>query len=218
MCIRDRVTFAQDHDQIGNRAAGDRLSASLSPDRLAVAAVLTLTAPGTPMLFMGEEWGASTPWQFFTAHPEAELGRAVSEGRKAEFARMDWDTDTVPDPQDPATFERSHLDWAELEKPTHARLLTLYRELAELRRARPELTDPDSSRTRVSVSDTDGSPEHRVYRIDRGALSVLVNLSTEPAEFDIAADAAVLLSTGDVTAEGEGLVVPPDTAAVVASV
>ncbi|MDO9397980.1 MAG: malto-oligosyltrehalose trehalohydrolase, partial [Herbiconiux sp.] len=111
------VTFAQDHDQIGNRAAGDRLSASLSVDRLAVAAVLTLTAPGTPMLFMGEEWGASTPWQFFTSHPEPELGRAVSEGRKAEFARMEWDTDSVPDPQDPATFERSHLDWSEPSTP-----------------------------------------------------------------------------------------------------
>ncbi|WP_223623341.1 malto-oligosyltrehalose trehalohydrolase [Microbacterium sp. EST19A] len=208
------VTFAQDHDQIGNRAAGDRLSASLSPDRLAVAAVLTLTAPGTPMLFMGEEWGASTPWQFFTAHPEAELGRAVSEGRKAEFARMDWDTDTVPDPQDPATFERSHLDWTELEDATHARLLSLYRDLAALRRARPELTDPDSLRTRVSVQETDGSPEHRVYRIDRGELSVLVNLSATPAEFAVGADAAVLLSTAPVTADAGTLVLPPDSAAI----
>lgn len=208
------VTFAQDHDQIGNRAAGDRLTASLSPDRLAVAAVLTLTAPGTPMLFMGEEWGASTPWQFFTAHPEADLGRAVSKGRKAEFARMDWDTDTVPDPQDPATFERSHLDWAELEDATHARLLSLYRELAALRRARPELTDPDSTRTRVSMRETDGSPEHRAYRIDRGALSVLVNLSAEPAEFEIGADAAVLLSTASGAAEDGTLVLPPDSAAV----
>jgi maltooligosyltrehalose trehalohydrolase len=208
------VTFAQDHDQIGNRAAGDRLSASLSPDRLAVAAVLTLTAPGTPMLFMGEEWGASTPWQFFTAHPEAELGRAVSEGRKAEFARMDWDTDTVPDPQDPATFERSHLDWTELEHETHARLLSLYRELAALRRDRPELTDPDPQRTHVSVRDTDGTPEHRVYRIDRGALSVLVNLSAEPAEFEIGADAAVLLSTTSVAADAGKLVLPPDSAAI----
>ncbi|KJQ52595.1 malto-oligosyltrehalose trehalohydrolase [Microbacterium sp. SA39] len=209
------VTFAQDHDQIGNRAVGDRLSATLSTDRLAVAAVLTLTAPGTPMLFMGEEWGASTPWQFFTSHPEADLGRAVSEGRKAEFARMDWDTDAVPDPQDPETFERSHLVWDELEQPEHARLLALYQELAALRRDRPELTDPDSSRTSVTVRESDGSPQHRIYRIERGALSVLVNLSEAPAEFEIAADGTVLVSTAEIRADAASLVVPPDAAAVV---
>ncbi|MDQ0727547.1 malto-oligosyltrehalose trehalohydrolase [Microbacterium sp. W4I20] len=209
------VTFAQDHDQIGNRAAGDRLSASLSVDRLAVAAVLTLTAPGTPMLFMGEEWGASTPWQFFTSHPEPELGRLVSEGRKAEFARMEWDTDSVPDPQDPATFERSHLDWSELSRPDHARLLNLYRELAALRRERPELTDPLLSATTVTTWESDGTPDHRVYRIDRGDLSVLVNLSADPAEFDLGTDAEVLLSTVPVEVIEGSPVLPPDSAAVV---
>lgn len=209
------VTFAQDHDQIGNRAAGDRLSASLSTDRLAVAAVLTLTAPGTPMLFMGEEWGASTPWQFFTSHPEPELGRAVSEGRKAEFAKMEWDADAVPDPQDPATFERSKLDWSELEGPSHARLLALYRDLAELRRERPELTDPSSASTTVATRETDGAPEHRVYRIDRGALSVLINLSTEPAEFEVPAETMVLLSTTPTSTDAGALVVPADAAAII---
>lgn len=209
------VTFAQDHDQIGNRAAGDRLSASLSNDRLAVAAVLTLTAPGTPMLFMGEEWGATTPWQFFTAHPEAELGHIVSEGRKSEFARMDWDTDTVPDPQDPATFERSHLRWEELEDAAHTRLLSLYRDLAALRRQLPELTDPDSQRTRVHVLASGDSAEHRVYRIDRGGVSVLVNLSPTTQDFEIAADAAVLLSTAAVTPDAGILTLPSDSAAVV---
>ncbi len=76
--------------------------------------MLTLTAPFTPMLFMGEEWGASTPWQFFTAHPEPELAIATAEGRIKEFERMGWDRDSVPDPQDPATFERSKLDWSEV--------------------------------------------------------------------------------------------------------
>ncbi|MGB4776929.1 malto-oligosyltrehalose trehalohydrolase, partial [Microbacterium sp.] len=121
------VTFAQDHDQIGNRAAGDRLSHCLSFDRLAVAAVLTLTAPGTPMLFMGEEWGASTPWQFFTSHPEPELAAATRRGRTEEFAGMGWDPALVPDPNDPATFQRSKLDWSEVARGDHARLLDLYR-------------------------------------------------------------------------------------------
>jgi maltooligosyltrehalose trehalohydrolase len=210
------VTFAQDHDQIGNRAAGDRLSATLSPDRLAVAAVLTLTAPGTPMLFMGEEWGASTPWQFFTSHPEPELGRAVAEGRTAEFARMGWDPAAVPDPQDPDTFRRSHLDWSELDDPPHDRLLTLYRDLARLRRERGELTDPDAGSTRVEVRDTDGRPEHRVYRIDRGRLSVLVNLSAERTTFEVAAGCEVLLSTGGSVQEGATVALPPDSAAVTA--
>lgn len=211
------VTFAQDHAQVGNRAAGDRLSATLSPDRLAVAAVLTLTAPGTPMLFMGEEWGASTPWQFFTSHPEPELGRAVAEGRTAEFARMGWDPDAVPDPQDPDTFARSHLDWSELDDPEHARMLTLYRDLVTLRREWPALTDPDSTHTAVEVRETDGTPERRVYRIDRGDLSVVVNLASTSQAFDVGARTRVLLSTSGFRREDSLVTLPPDSAAIVTS-
>lgn len=210
------VTFAQDHDQIGNRAAGDRLSASLSSDRLAVAAVLTLTAPGTPMLFMGEEWGASTPWQFFTSHPEPDLGRATAEGRIAEFARMGWDPDEVPDPQDAATFERSHLNWSELDAPEHVRLLRLYRDLAALRRERPELTDPDSARTSVVQHPPGDAPQSRVYRIGRGSLSVLINLSPEPAEFEVGTTDVVLLATKEPAGAAGILTLPSDSAAVVA--
>ena len=209
------VTFAQDHDQIGNRAAGDRLSATLSPGRQAVAAVLTLTAPGTPMLFMGEEWGASTPWQFFTSHPEPELGRATAEGRIEEFARMGWNPADVPDPQDPATFERSHLDWSELETTEHARLLALYRELTALRRTRPELTDPDQTRTVVAVAPDAAEPNARSYRIDRGALSVLINLTADVVEFEVDAEAAILLATEPFTNESGRVALPPESAAVV---
>lgn len=210
------VTFAQDHDQVGNRAAGDRLSASLSPARLAVAAVLTLTATGTPMLFMGEEWGATTPWQFFTSHPEPELARAVREGRGAEFARMGWDPADVPDPQDPATFERSHLDWSEKDAPDHAALLALYRDLIALRRTRPELTDPDMTRTHATVTADDGDPRARAYRIDRGPCAVLVNLTANPVAFDIGPDDAVLLATSAaVERESATCVVVPSDAAVI---
>ncbi|MFH8250090.1 malto-oligosyltrehalose trehalohydrolase [Microbacterium sp. B2969] len=205
------VTFAQDHDQIGNRAAGDRLSQSLSFERLAVAAVLTLTAPGTPMLFMGEEWGASTPWQFFTSHPEEWLAGAVRAGRMEEFSRMGWDPALVPDPQDPTTFERSKLRWDEASTADHARLLALYRSLARLRREHPELTDPDFASLGGEAVETAGG---RVYRLRRGPLLVLVNLSGAPASFTHVS--RVLLATDAATAVVDGaLVLPPEAAAIV---
>jgi maltooligosyltrehalose trehalohydrolase len=205
------VTFAQDHDQIGNRAAGDRLSAALSYERLAVTAVLTLTAPGTPMLFMGEEWGASTPWQFFTSHPEPELAAATAKGRKAEFARMGWDESAVPDPNDPETFERSTLDWSEAATGDHARLLELYRRLARLRRERSELTDPRSSRHGATSAEAIGG---RVYELERGEARVLVNLSAVPWEVALRSGETVWLATAGVVASVGALVIPPDSAVV----
>lgn len=205
------VTFAQDHDQIGNRAAGDRLAATLSADRLAVAAVLTLTTPGTPMLFMGEEWGASTPWQFFTSHPEPELATATANGRKAEFAAMGWDESLVPDPNDPETFARSKLDWAEVSTGDHARLLALYRALARLRRERPELTDPASGAGGAASAEAIGG---RVYELDRGAARVLVNLSAVP--WDVPLEGAeIWLATKDPERRGATLSLQPDSAVIV---
>jgi maltooligosyltrehalose trehalohydrolase len=182
------VTFAQDHDQIGNRAAGDRLAASSDLGMLSIAAVLTLAGPFTPMLFMGEEWGASTPWQFFTSHPEPELGRIVAEGRIGEFARMGWNPDEVPDPQDPATFRRSKLDWSELSRGEHAMLQGLYRRLIELRRSVPELTDSRFSQLQASFSD-----ESRFFRLDRGPVTILANFGETPHEFTVRGE--TLLST-----------------------
>ncbi|MBB2975323.1 maltooligosyltrehalose trehalohydrolase [Microbacterium endophyticum] len=211
------VTFAQDHDQIGNRAAGDRLSQSLSYGRLAVAAVLTMTAPGTPMLFMGEEWGASTPWQFFTSHPEEWLGEAVRKGRTAEFAKMGWDESVVPDPQDPETFERSKLVWDEAAEGDHARLLKLYRSLARLRRDRPELTDPALAHLTAQAGEgAEGSVAGRTFRLGRGDVSVFVNLSDEPVSWRAAKDTSVLLCTDAAVAIVDGrLTLPAVTAAVV---
>lgn len=211
------VAFAQDHDQIGNRAAGDRLSQTLSFPRLAVAAVLTMTTPGTPMLFMGEEWGASTPWQFFTSHPEPELGAATASGRLAEFARMGWDESDVPDPQDPATFERSKLRWAEVSAGDHGRLLSLYRALTALRRTRPELADDRFADLAASASGAD--PAHRMFALERGALRVLVNLGNEAAGFPLSgAEAAeLLLATDDRVRLADGVAwLPPESAAIVA--
>ncbi|TFC15311.1 malto-oligosyltrehalose trehalohydrolase [Cryobacterium algoritolerans] len=169
------VVASQNHDQIGNRAIGDRLSAQLDPGQLAIAATLTLLGPFTPMLFMGEEWGARTPWQFFTSHPEPELGEATARGRINEFARMGWDPALVPDPQDPATFARSKLDWNEPATPGHARLLAFYRSLAALRRSHSDFTDPRFERVEVRFDET----EHWL-RLRRGDTELLVNLGEVP--------------------------------------
>ena len=96
--------YLQNHDQIGNRATGDRISATVSSGLVKVGAGLVLTAPYTPMLFMGEEWGAGTPWQYFTDHTDPALASAVADGRRAEFAAHGWGTTDIPDPQDEATF------------------------------------------------------------------------------------------------------------------
>jgi maltooligosyltrehalose trehalohydrolase len=127
------VYCIQNHDQVGNRALGDRLNYSISPEAYRAASTLLLLSPYTPLLFMGQEWGASTPFLYFTDH-DAELGRLVTEGRRAEFAGFTAFTSTeVPDPQDPATFLRSTLRWGERDAEPHAGLLRLYHELLELR-------------------------------------------------------------------------------------
>ena len=128
------VVFGSDHDQVGNRAIGDRPSAILDDAALAATAALVLLSPYTPMLFMGEEWGTRTPFQFFTDHEEDDLARSVSEGRVREFAGFGWDADEIPDPQAAATVEASRLRWSELDEAEHARVLAWYQALTTLRR------------------------------------------------------------------------------------
>jgi maltooligosyltrehalose trehalohydrolase len=196
------VVCSQNHDQIGNRAVGDRVTEVLDDDQLACAALLTLAGPFTPMLFQGEEWAARTPFQFFTSHPEPELGRATAEGRISEFEKMGWDPDVVPDPQDPATYERSKLDWSELEEPRGARMLEVYRQLARLRRAHPELTDPAFTRNRCEVDE-----EARVLRVHRGGLLLVVNFGDAPVTLDVA-HRELLFETVTGVEHGARLVVP----------
>ncbi|WP_369130040.1 malto-oligosyltrehalose trehalohydrolase [Modestobacter roseus] len=206
--------YLQDHDQIGNRAVGDRISASLSPGLLAVGATLVLTSPFTPMLFMGEEWGASTPWQFFTSHPEPELGKATAEGRIGEFAAHGWDASVVPDPQDPETFTRSKLDWSEPAQEPHAGLLATHRTLLALRKQHPELLDPDLSTTGVTWDD-----EERWVVVERGSLRVVANLSGEQRRVELDAPAGeVLFSTGAAPQlDGEAVTLPAESAVVVST-
>jgi maltooligosyltrehalose trehalohydrolase len=204
--------YSQTHDQVGNRAQGDRLSALASPGLLACAATLVLTAPFTPMLFMGEEWAAGTPWQFFTDHTDPELAEAVRRGRRREFAAHGWKEEDVPDPQDPATRDRSCLDWSEPEREPHARVLAWYRRLLALRREQPDLTDPDLADTKVAYDE-----ERRWIAFRRGDVLVAVNLAPEPASLSLGVPhARVLAAWEPVSTPGaDGVVLLPGESGVV---
>ncbi|MER7619774.1 malto-oligosyltrehalose trehalohydrolase [Nonomuraea wenchangensis] len=204
------VVCAQNHDQVGNRARGERSGALMSEGRLRVAAALLLTAPFTPMLFQGEEWGASTPFQYFTDHEDPELGRAVSAGRRREFAAFGWEPGQVPDPQDAATFERSRLDWGEPGEEPHARLLAWHRELIALRRRLPALTDGRLDRVRADCDETAG-----LVSVERGPVLVAANLG-DGTRVVPARGRARLLAASDpgITLSGDDLTLPPDTVAI----
>ncbi|HTA01283.1 MAG TPA: malto-oligosyltrehalose trehalohydrolase [Streptosporangiaceae bacterium] len=205
------VGYLQDHDQVGNRATGDRIAASLPADLLRVGAGLVLTAPFTPMVFMGEEWGALTPWQYFTDYQDAALGQAVAAGRRAEFAQHGW-LGEVPDPQDETTFERSRLNWADLHEPRHLDVHAWYRALIELRRREPELTDPDLSRIEASWDEAG-----RWLLVCRGPLRVVANLGpdTQRVPLDAVGGQVLLSSAAGVATIGDALSMPPASFAVV---
>lgn len=127
------VHFIQNHDQVGNRPMGDRITETISPASFRAASALLLFLPQLPLIFMGQEWAAGTPFRYFTDHGP-ELGRRVTEGRKREFQRFAGFEGDVPDPQDPSTFFRSRLDWAEPEREPHAGTSRLYRDFLRHRR------------------------------------------------------------------------------------
>ncbi len=205
--------YAQTHDQVGNRATGDRLASSLSPGAARIAAALVLTSPFTPMLFMGEEWSASTPWQYFTSHEEPELAEAVRAGRRREFAAHGWAEEDVPDPQSEATVAASTLDWTELGRPAHARMLDWHRDLVALRRAEPWLSDP-----RLDLVSVWYDAEARLLVVTRGPLRVVCNLAAgaQPVPLDQPVD-SVLLASWDagVVAQGAPFMLPGESVAVV---
>ncbi|GAD83163.1 malto-oligosyltrehalose trehalohydrolase [Nocardia asteroides NBRC 15531] len=188
------------HDQIGNRAVGDRPSEYLTPGQLAVKAALVLLSASTPMLFMGEEWGARTPFQFFTSHTDPVVAAATAAGRRAEFAEHGWSADEVPDPQDPATFTRSQLDWTEPRREPHARLLACYRALIALRKARSEFADPWLDHVWADYDEA-----RRWFVLRRGRISVVCNLSEDEAVIPV--HGRVLLAWAPATESGAGTLI-----------
>ena len=136
------VTYTTTHDQTGNRARGDRPSMNLTPAQQVLKAAVIYASPYTPMLFMGEEFGAQTPFAFFCSHTDDTLNRLTSEGRKREFARSGWDHSEIPDPDAPATFEMSKLDWDfdDTQREIHTAYTTLLRLRRELGLSRADLS------------------------------------------------------------------------------
>ncbi|HVX38885.1 MAG TPA: malto-oligosyltrehalose trehalohydrolase [Gemmatimonadaceae bacterium] len=148
------VVAVQNHDQVGNRARGDRLSTLLDQAQLRLAAALLILSPYVPLIFMGEEYGETNPFLYFVSHGDSELVDAVRRGRRDEFAAFDWGAN-VPDPADPSTFEGSKIDWATGTHGEHARLLALYRDLLAVRRE-DALFRPDGARIAVEHDEAAG--------------------------------------------------------------
>lgn len=146
------VVCAQNHDQIGNRAAGERLTALVPFEALKLAATAVLCSPSVPLLFMGEEYGETAPFLYFTDHGDPALRAAVSRGRREEFAAFGW-TEEVPDPQDPESFARSKLQWDLQQCPPHAALREYYRTLLALRWQHAVLGPRGEARLVASVLD-----------------------------------------------------------------
>ncbi len=214
---RRLVGYLQTHDQVGNRMSGDRISALVPPGVQAAGAALSLLGPGTPMIFMGEEWGATTPWQFFTSFEEDWLAAAVREGRRAEFGSHGWSAHDVPDPQDPATRDRSVLDWSEVEKGKHARMLRWYAGCIAARRSL--LGQGPTRLTGISTSfDEDAGWFVMAHApADRPTYAVVVNLSAAAQPVPLAGAGEVLRAWDEkATSVGEDAVhVPARSVAVV---
>ena len=182
--------YAQNHDQVGNRAVGERL-VHLAGERAArVAAALVLAGPFVPLLFAGEEWGASTPFLFFTDYGDPVLWDAVREGRRREFAAFGWAPEAVPDPQDPATFEASRLIWDELDREPHAGLLAWHRTLVRLRRERPDLRDPGRPVVRADAA-------IGTLLVERPAATLAANVGQHERTLRLSAGAHELLAASD---------------------
>ncbi len=189
------VAFIQNHDQVANTAQGFRLSGLISTEECKLAAMLLLCAPFLPLLFMGEEFAETAPFLYFTSHGDRALARAVSEGRRKEFADFAG-TSEFADPQAVETFEKSRINWTLLEQARHGEILSFYRDLIALRKRNPCLANCRKDLTAVVINE-----DARLLRLERddpaGSKAVLLcNLSMSAAEFFLDGRWQLAASTG----------------------
>ncbi len=201
----------QNHDQVGNRARGDRTGHLLSPGRQKIAAALVLTSPFIPMLFQGEEWGASAPFLYFTDHQDEKLGEMVRQGRRREFAAHGWNEAEIPDPQARETFERCKLDWSEALQPARANLLDWHRRLIFLRQTEPALLDGRMDCLSMRYNEAESW-----LVIERGPIVVACNLAGEPKSVPLPAGhrRVVMASVPLEKLDSDTVFLPPDSVAV----
>jgi maltooligosyltrehalose trehalohydrolase len=207
------VDFLQNHDQIGNRAFGERISALAPDEAVRAATAVLLLAPSIPLLFMGEEWGATTPFLFFSDFG-GDLAQAVTEGRRREFAAWPAFADPatrarIPDPQDEATLRASALRWAERERPDHAAMLAFHRELLALRSGVlvPRLANGAHGESYQLLDATALRVKWRLG--DESRLGVVANLGAAPATVSYAIGGVRIFALGDVPAHADRAVLPP---------
>ncbi len=200
------ISFIQNHDQTGNRAEGDRINELVGPLRTRMAAGLLMTAPFIPMLFMGEEYAATTPFLYFADHEDEEMARLVSEGRKKEFAAFGFADSPISDPEKEETFLRCKLNWPEIHTGYHAHMLDWYTRLISFRRNSISLNDGDMGHTKVRFDE-----KLRWLAMDRGTVTVLCNLGEANAEFDVPEDYRMILASIDGMGPVDNrITVPPD--------
>jgi maltooligosyltrehalose trehalohydrolase len=204
--------YIQDHDQIGNRAKGDRLVETVGTERAKVAAAIVLTAPFVPMLFQGEEFAASTPFQYFADHDDPLMARSVSEGRRLEFAAFGWRAEEIPDPEDRETFLRSKLRWEDLREPDHAKMLDWYRALIRLRKSQPDLNDGELGHTTVQFDEI-----AKWLVMTRGKVIVMCNLGSDVQRLPRGSGARVLLASRDeIICDDSSFILPRDSVVIAA--
>ena len=212
------LCFLQNHDQVGNRAQGERIEQLIGMERAKVAIGLVLTAPFVPLLFMGEEYAASTPFLYFADHDEPEMAKMVSEGRKREFAAFGFTEKDVPDPEARETFDRSKLNWCETEDGKHKEMLNWYRSLIQLRRNLPALNDGDLGHLNVRFDEKQGWLDIQRQGLGRGGVRILANLGEEPAQFDLREGYRLeLASSASISASAQRISLPPDSLAILLS-
>lgn len=205
------VVFVQNHDQVGNRASGDRLSEHLTIGQLKIAATLALTSPYVPLIFMGEEWGSRRPFIYFADYQDSHLREALRAGRCKEFEAFGWKSEDLPDALAEQTFERSKIYWAEKGQPVHCELLEWYRRLIHLRRSTPQLLDTHLQRTHVRF---DLSRQWLV--MERSGVNVLCNFSRQGAEIPLlTAPGSMLLASDEGILPADGHVAMPPHSVVI---
>ncbi len=203
--------FIQNHDQVGNRALGDRLHQAAGLDRAMIAAALVLMSPFVPMIFQGEEWATMSPFLYFADHKDPALARAVSEGRRREFAAFGSEADSIPDPEKPETFLRSKLNWGEAHEGEHAHMRAWYRDLIRLRRSTPSLNDGEPGNTLVQFDEAD-----QWLTLERGEILTHCNLGARERRFPAPKGSKLLLcSRPGLAVQGSTLGLPPDSVAIV---